>query len=100
MQIERKHLAIIKNILQKYPYTFYAFGSRVKGKSRRSSDIDICFVESIPFNIQAHIEEDFEESDLPFRVDLSDYNLMSEDFKKLIEKDLTLLQAAPQSKIS
>lgn len=31
MHIEPRHYIIIKEILKKYPYTFYAFGSRVKG---------------------------------------------------------------------
>jgi len=31
IQLEDKHLKIVKDILSKYPYQFYAYGSRVKG---------------------------------------------------------------------
>jgi hypothetical protein len=86
-----KQLKIVLAILKKYPYTFYAYGSRTQGKSRPTSDLDICFFESIPLCVQGHIEEDFEESDLPFCVEISDYNLMTEEFRALIKKDLVPL---------
>ena len=92
IHMANKHWQIIVDILKKYPYTFYAYGSRVKGEYKNSSDFDICFTESIPFNIQSHIEEDFEESDLPFKVDIIDFNLMNENFRKIISKDLLLIQ--------
>ncbi len=89
--LEERHKKIVCDILKKYPYTFYIYGSRVKCTHRPTSDLDVCFMESIPFNIQAHIEEDFENSDLPFRVDLSDFNLMSKDFQNHIKKDLIVI---------
>ena len=48
MQIEKKHLEIVPQILRKYPYQFYAYGSRVKGKSKKYSDLDLCYREEIP----------------------------------------------------
>lgn len=91
IHLEERHKKIVNDILKKYPYTFYAYGSRVKGTHRQTSDLDICFLEPIPLAVQAHIEEDFEESDLPFQVDLTDFNLMTPSFQKHIQKDLTLL---------
>lgn len=90
--VEERHLKMIKDILSAYSYTFYVYGSRAKGTHRPTSDLDICFIEPIPFNVQAHIDEDFEESDLPFVVDVSDFNLMTQEFQDLIRKDLVLLQ--------
>jgi uncharacterized protein len=86
--LEERHLKIVQNILSKYPYEFYAYGSRTKGTHRSTSDLDVCFMASIPFNIQSKIEEDFEESDLPFTVEVCDFNLMSKDFQNLIRFDL------------
>ena len=43
LQIETRHLKIINSILSKYPYTFYAYGSRVKGTGRKYSDLDLCY---------------------------------------------------------
>lgn len=86
-----QQLKIVLEILKKYPYNFYAYGSRIKRKSKATSDLDICFMEKIPLNVQSQIEEDFEESDLPFSVEVSDYNLMTEEFRELIKKDLVPL---------
>ncbi len=92
IHMEERHKKIVADILQKYPYTFYVYGSRAKGTHRPTSDLDICFTDQIPLAIQAHIEEDFELSDLPFHVDLSDYNLMDSSFQDRIKKDFVLLQ--------
>lgn len=69
-RLEPRHQKIVQQILSKYPYRFYAYGSRAKGTARKFSDLDVCFYEEIPWNILSHIEEDFEESDLPFKVEL------------------------------
>jgi predicted nucleotidyltransferase len=92
IHIDEQHLKIIKKILAKYPYTFYLFGSRATGHARKLSDLDLCFIENIPWSIRAHIEEDFEESDLPYTVDLFDWNLCDDDFRQMIKKDWVLLQ--------
>ena len=91
IKMENKHWEIVRNILGKYPYSFYAYGSRVKGKDKKYSDLDICFQEEIPWNVLSHIEEDFEESDLPFKVDLVSWKWMSSEFREMIKGDLVLL---------
>jgi predicted nucleotidyltransferase len=91
IHLEQRHWDIVKNILQKYPYIFYAFGSRVKGTHRKLSDLDLCFMDAIPGNILEHIREDFEESNLPFTVDLVDWNTCDDKFRSLIKPDLTII---------
>jgi uncharacterized protein len=88
IQLENKHYQIIKQILYKYPYQFYAYGSRVKNQAKPYSDLDLCFQEEIPWNVLSHLQEDLEESDLPFKVDLVAWKWMSPQFQGLIEKDL------------
>jgi len=88
LQIEARHLEIINSILSKYPYTFYAYGSRVKGKAKKYSDLDLCYREEIPWNVLSHIQEDLEESNLPFKVDLVFWELMGSEFQELIKDDL------------
>ncbi len=88
----KNHLEIVTKILVKYPYAFYAFGSRAKGTEKKFSDLDLCFFENIPWNVRAHIDEDFEESNLPFTVDLVDWNMCDDQFKKIIQKDFVCLQ--------
>lgn len=92
LHIEPHHLSIVLNILKKYPFTFYAFGSRVKGNPKKFSDLDLCFIENIPNNMQSHIDEDFDESDLPYKVDVINWNTCDESFKDIIRGDLSLVQ--------
>lgn len=93
--MEPRHWDVVKSILQKYPYAFYAFGSRTKGTQRKFSDLDICFMDDIPGHVCSHIREDFEESNLPFTVDLVDLNRCDEKFLAQIKPDLVLIQTAP-----
>ena len=92
LQIENRHQKIINSILSRYPYTFYAYGSRVKGTAGKLSDLDLCYHEEIPWNVFSHIKEDFENSSLPFRVDLVSWKLMGSDFQELIKGDLVLIK--------
>lgn len=92
IQMEKRHWNIVRTILKKYPYTFYAFGSRVKGTARPLSDFDICYKESIPSPTIVKLEGDFEDSDLPFKVDLISWDQCDDNFRKRIENDLTVIQ--------
>ena len=85
-------MKIVEGILSKYPYTFYTFGSRTKGTQKRLSDLDLCFKDPIPFNVQGHIDEDFEESNFPFKVDVLDWRYISPEFREIIQKDLILIK--------
>jgi predicted nucleotidyltransferase len=87
--MKERHWKIVQDVLNKHPYTFYAFGSRVKGTEKRFSDLDLCFKEPIPSPVIWQVEEEFEESNLPFKVDVLDWNMMTPEFQDLIEKDLT-----------
>jgi len=71
---ERDEQAIL-GIFQKYPEidNVLIFGSRAKGVFHKGSDIDLAIVgEQISCNILQQIKDDFEESSLPYRVDLVD----------------------------
>ena len=85
--LEEKYKKMLFAILKRYPYSFSLYGSRAKGTQHRTSDIDICFFEKIPLAIQSRIKEDFEESNLPYSVDLSDFNSMDHHFQQSITKD-------------
>ncbi len=61
------------------------FGSRVKGGYRENSDLDICILSDVPRSTVTRINECFEESDLPFTVDVVLYKDCTDDFKKIID---------------
>jgi len=88
IHIAEKHKTIIKNILNSYPYQFYVYGSRSKGTQHPFSDLDICVMDPITDLEVAEIKEKFDESDLPFTIDIQKWSLLSDEFKELIINDL------------
>ena len=64
-----------------------AFGSRYKWSNGDSADLDLAVVGDgkIGFSAIVSMKYDFMESDLPFRVDVLDYNAVSESFRKTID---------------
>jgi predicted nucleotidyltransferase len=76
----------VRAILRKYipDMDICAFGSRVTGNAEDYSDLDIAVLgdNGIDFNVYTRLKEEFEESDLPFRVDIVDYSKVSPEFKK------------------
>ncbi len=96
MHIEERHLKIVKDILQQYPYTFYAFGSRVTGRVKHLSDLDLCFFEPITSKDLISLEEAFEESDLPYKVDLVDWHKCDETFQGIIFRQMVCFQPSKQ----
>ena len=62
------------------------YGSRVTGKARPYSDLDILLKASAPLSLEqmAEIKDKFSESNLPFLVDITDWNNISNDFKERI----------------
>jgi len=71
----------------------FVFGSRAAGKARKFSDIDIGIIsdKKIPWLKLSLIEEEFENSDLPFTVDIVDFRSASERFRKLAGKQIISL---------
>ena len=80
---------IIINILKVYikKGKVYAFGSRYKNNNRKFSDLDIAIDigKKLSFEFLTALKEAFEESDLPYRVDIIDYNNISDKFKKIVD---------------
>lgn len=92
ISIDQEDLELVVNILRQAPIDFYAYGSRAKGTNKKFSDLDLCYKQNLNQKILYKLMDDFEESDLPFKVDLTDYNKCSDRFKKLIDRDLRKIQ--------
>ena len=92
IKMEKKDFQLLTQILSKYPYRFYAYGSRVKGTARQFSDLDLCYQENIPYEIVCQIKEELEESNLPFFVELVNWKQMRPEFQEMIKEDLVLLE--------
>jgi predicted nucleotidyltransferase len=65
----------------------YVFGSRAGGKPRRFSDLDLSLEGAEPLSLieMARLREAFEESLLPWKVDLIDRAAVSPAFGRIID---------------
>lgn len=87
-------LAQIKNILFHYidpeDYSLFIFGSRVTEKNRKYSDIDIGIEGKKPLELKmiASIQDAFEESDLPYTIDIVDFATVSDRFKEVAKRNI------------
>ncbi|STO55282.1 nucleotidyltransferase [Canicola haemoglobinophilus] len=90
LMISPQELEIVQQILQKnVPHLeVWAFGSRVKGKARPYSDLDLAIIseEPLDFLTLANLTDDFSDSDLPWKVDILDWATTSEAFREIIRE--------------
>ena len=92
-------LSILDTIFQKYPGINQAilYGSRAKGKYRSGSDIDLTLKtgENFTFKDLLRISGDFDDSDIPYLVDVSIYDKLSNpDLKAHIDRVGKILYSA------
>lgn len=87
--VTEKEYSIIKDILKDYNGKFYAYGSRVRGDFSELSDLDILV--KADKKIIPELTEKFDNSYLPYIVNLTDYYSIDEKFYNLIKNDLTLI---------
>jgi uncharacterized protein len=98
INLEEEYLNDIKKILKDIvpDYEVLVFGSRVNGKSWKYSDLDLAIKGENPvdFRIIEKLKDALSESNLPIMVDVIDWNNISEEFKKVIEKGYEVIQEA------
>ena len=88
---------IINNILKKYPYSFYVYGSRLKGTQQKFPGLDLCVLDETASDLSLScLREDLAESKLPFTVDVTFWQDMQKDFQEFVSKDLVLLHTNPK----
>ena len=96
IDLAERHLETIRRILAQYAgdCEVRAFGSRGNGTATEYSDLDLAIVGKgkISRRVKMLLREAFEESDLPFRVDILDYNAVSDEFRAIIEENYEVIQ--------
>ena len=101
IDINPTHLETIHRILDEHvpDYEVRAFGSRAKWNAADYSDLDLAVVGDQPleWSILNRLETAFEESDLPFRVDVLDWHDISDKFRELIRNECISIKDAVQS---
>lgn len=84
LDISPQHHTLLLNILQQFlpDVVIWAFGSRVKGTARTTSDLDlVAFVPDTQISQIQDTREALAESNLPFRVDLLVWNELPPTFQ-------------------
>ena len=91
-----EQLAILRHLLATHApeCEVRAFGSRVTGKAKPYSDLDIALLAPARLTIGrlASLREAFAESELSIRVDVLDWHAISEAFRGIIAAKCELLQ--------
>ena len=96
LTIAPHHLVIAQDILREclqQTAQVYVFGSRAKGTTKRSADLDLAIDAGRRLTRQESLElwDQFEQSDLPYKVDVVDLHTIKPEFKKMIERDMIAL---------
>ena len=96
LDVRADHLALIQTLLRVHipTATVRAFGSRVRGTARVTSDLDLCLDHGAPFSFEtlATLRDAFSESNLPYKVDILDWQGLDPTFQALIQKDSVMIQ--------
>jgi predicted nucleotidyltransferase len=79
---------IVKNNATDQPYRVIIFGSRATGKAKKYSDVDLALIGQgpVPNQTIAYLSEAFDNSSLPYTVDIVDFTLASPSLQDQIEK--------------
>jgi predicted nucleotidyltransferase len=86
---ENEWLGKMRDIVLKHidteRFAVFVYGSRAANTAVRSSDIDIGILgeSKVPAEILARIQNEIDESDIPFHYDLVDFSRVDESFKSI-----------------
>lgn len=106
IDIKPEHLVIVQKILSEHlpkGSRVWVFGSRATGHTKKSSDLDLVIDICRPLTQKESLDlsDDFDESDLPYKVDFVDIYSMSDSFKALTQPnwvELNWLLLQPSAK--
>ncbi len=96
IDMKPEQLLEVSEILEEYVpgWEVRAFGSRVTGRTKPWSDLDLAIVGPEPMGLRkwGRLVEAFQESTLPFRVDVLDWHDVSPSFQAIIDKEYAVIQ--------
>jgi type I restriction enzyme S subunit len=96
VDLPAEHRHIVLGILKAHlPRTVLAwvFGSRAIGRGRPYSDLDLAIDAGRPLTLDqlARLTEAFSESELPYRVDVTDWRSLDDRFRRIIAAERVAL---------
>ena len=95
MHLETRHFTLVKEIVATHipECEVWAYGSRVHGEHlKKFSDLDLVIKSEVPQKQYSDVKEAFSESNLPIKVDISKWEDINTDFRKIIENNFEVVQ--------
>ncbi|MBU4210907.1 nucleotidyltransferase domain-containing protein [Patescibacteria group bacterium] len=91
--VYKKIAEIVFKYFDKKKVKAFVFGSRAVGKKRKFSDVDVGLISKGKMSVMKKmaIEEELEESNIPYTVDVVDFYNVDEKFKKIALKKVISL---------
>jgi predicted nucleotidyltransferase len=94
--IKPDHLSIVRSILRQYlPQNaqIWVFGSRAKATTKTYADLDLAFDlgQKMSLDLTLDLAIKFQESDLPYKVDMVDMVTVDSEFRQIIEAEMVPL---------
>jgi predicted nucleotidyltransferase len=88
--IDAAHAAIVRDILARHlpaDVQAHVFGSRAAGAAKPYSDLDLVLEGNgpLPLTLMAELAEAFDESPLPWKVDVIDRATVSPEFGRIVD---------------
>ena len=100
IDIRTDHLRTVQDVLQRHlpaGVTVWVFGSRASWATKDSSDLDLALEGDgeIPPRSLSALEAAFEDSDLPYAVDIVDIKRIGERFREIVVNQRVRLPMRP-----
>lgn len=103
IDLPEQDLTTINRILAKYipECEVRAFGSRATWTAKEHSDLDLVVMgrEKLPRSVLIKLKSEFENSALPFTVDLVDWNRIPPEFRENIKKSCEVIRSKNQTNV-
>ena len=93
VELKEEIVKIINKRINLPHYKIFYFGSRVKGNADARSDIDIGIEapQQIPLEVISEIRTEFDNLPVLQKIDIVDFTLVSEEFKKNASQDIEVI---------
>ena len=92
-QLKEKILRVIAKYLNLAEYRVFFFGSRVSGKAREASDVDVGIegAKPLPAGVLSDIQDAIEELPVLYKIDVVDFADANEKFKRVAKEHVELV---------
>jgi type I restriction enzyme S subunit len=98
LDLEERHREHIRTILGQHlggrrGVRVYAYGSRVRGNAHRFSDVDLAIESAQPIGVELlfALRNAFDDSNLPYSVDVTDLAHATPGFRASVDRDRELI---------